>query len=434
MRESSIPAEGSRVAVVGGGIAGMTAAYLLSRRYDVRLFEAGPRLGGHTYTVPVEENGRELQIDMGFIVYNERTYPRFIRLMEELKVASEASTMSFSVRCEKSGLEYNGSSLNHLFAQRRNIFRPSFYSMLNGIIRFHRVAPALLEDESEPTLREFLARERFSGPFVDNYLIPMIAAIWSTEPEEMFSFPARNLVQFLDNHGMLQVRNRPQWRVITGGSRRYVEAMEKFLGDRSRTASPIEWVRRQGDRVEVKVRGGETESFDQVVLATHSDQALRLLADADDTEREILGAIPYQDNDVVLHTDRSLLPRNPLVWASWNYHLNPPRPNGAQMTYYMNMLQNLATSQNGPANRHYCVTLNRTDEIDPSTVLHRVTMAHPLYTREGVAGQKRWPEVNGVRRTWFCGAWWTWGFHEDGVRSALRVARALGVDPGWAAP
>ncbi|MEM7349376.1 MAG: FAD-dependent oxidoreductase [Acidobacteriota bacterium] len=408
-----------KIAIIGGGISGLMAAHLLSREHHVRLFEAAPRLGGHTYTVPVKEGDRELWIDMGFIVFNDRNYPQFTRLLDDLGVASQPSTMSFSVRCERSGLEYNGGSLNQLFAQRSNLLRSSFHRMLRDILRFHRTAPRLLESEEAPTLGQFLRQEGFSGPFVDHYLLPMTGAIWSARSDQMLDFPARTLITFLDHHGLLQVRGRPQWRAVRGGSRSYVEALQARLGERIVLGTPIDEVRRTPNGVEVKPQRAEAQCFDQVVIATHSDQALDLLADPTLAEREILSAIEYQESDVVLHTDASFLPRRPLARASWNYHLNAPQPQGVQVTYSMNRLQSLETQ------REYCVTLNRTTEIDPGSILERQRFAHPIFTGEAVAAQKRWSEINGTRRTWFCGAYWSWGFHEDGARSACRVAEAI---------
>ncbi|HEV7666976.1 MAG TPA: FAD-dependent oxidoreductase [Thermoanaerobaculia bacterium] len=419
-----------RIAVIGGGVSGLVAAHLLAEHHDVRLFEAAPKIGGHTYTQKVEENGREIPVDLGFIVYNERTYPLFSRLLADLGVATKASSMSFSVRCETSGFEYNGTNLNTLFAQRRNLLSPRFYRLLRGILRFHQRAPSLLAASENPTLGDWLADEGFRGPFVSHYLVPMVSAIWSAEPENVMAFPARSLASFLDSHGMLTVEDRPVWRVVVGGSRRYIAPLVARFADRIAVATPVDWIRRREDGVYLKPRGAEEERFDRVVIATHSDQALRLLADASPAEREILEAIPYRENDVVLHTDARFLPRRPLARASWNYHLNPPTPGaGPQMTYWMNLLQGLSDVG---AERNYCVTLNRTAEIAPETILHQLTMAHPVYTSASVAAQRRWPEINGGRGTYFCGAYWGFGFHEDGVKSAYRVAEAIAAEAGGA--
>lgn len=410
-----------KIAVIGSGISGLTAAYLLAQEHEVQLFEAAATAGGHTYTVDVVTEKGPLAIDMGFIVFNRRTYPHFVRLLAELGVASQDSDMSFSVRNDATGFEYNGGNLNQIFAQRRNLVRPDFYRMLLGILRFHRLAPALLQADDNLTLGQFVDQQGFGKPFVDNYLTPVVASIWSTDPRRLREYPARTLAAFLSNHGMLTVNDRPQWLAVTGSSRRYVQAIEKRLGDNLRLATPVQSIRRFTDRVEVRPHGGEVETFDHVVLATHSQQALGLLSDLSEAEIEILEAIPYQSNEAVLHTDRRFLPRHPRAWASWNYHLQAAGDGGVQLTYYMNRLQQLA------ADRHYCVTLNRSAEIDPATILHRATFDHPLFTAAGIAAQKRWQEISGHRRTHFCGAYWGFGFHEDGVVSARRVARQLGV-------
>lgn len=408
-----------RVAVIGAGIAGLGAARELERRgHRVAIFEAARRPGGHTYTVEVGEGGRQLQIDMGFIVYNERTYPHFTRLLAELEVATEPSSMSFSVRCEATGLEYCGSSLRQLFVQKRNLASPRFYRMLAGIARFHRQAPAdLLDADPRLSLGDYLERESFRGPFVDLYLLPMCSAIWSTTPSGMLDFPARTLARFLHNHGMIQVKDRPLWRVVAGGSRRYVDRLVGAFGGELHLGAPVEAISRREDGVLVRA-GGESRAFDAVVIATHSDVALRLLADPTPAERRILGALPYEDNEVTLHTDASFLPRHPAAWSSWNYHLPKERARRTQLTYSMNLLQNLASRT------QYCVTLNRGDEIDPRRVLHRATMAHPQFGRASLAAQESWGELS-QERTFFAGAYWFYGFHEDGLKSGLRAAAAL---------
>ena len=408
------------VAVIGAGIAGLSAAFELRKRgHEVEIFEAAPMPGGHTYTYEVTEpNGRVLAVDMGFIVYNDRTYPNFIRLLDELGVATEKSSMSFSVRCEKTGLEYCGSSLRQLFVQKRNLVSPSFYRMLAGILRFHRQAAAdLLEADPSLSLREYLEREGFSGPFVDHYLLPMSSAIWSTPPEGMLDFPARTLARFLHNHGMLQVKNRPIWRVVTGGSARYVEKLVKPLAAGLHLKARVSGIRRRADGVEVRVNG-ETRVFEAVVIATHSDTALRLLEDPSPAERQILGALPYEDNEVVLHTDSRFLPRHKAAWSSWNYHIPKVPAPKTQLTYSMNILQNLDSAT------QYNVTLNRTAEIDPRKILHQLTLAHPQFTTAGLLAQERWNEL-ARERTFFAGAYWFYGFHEDGVKSGLRAATAL---------
>jgi len=411
-----------RIAVVGTGISGLVAAYVLSRQHDLTLFEAAGRVGGHTHTLEVERFGRRFAIDTGFIVFNEHTYPNFIRLLEHLGVASQPTTMSFSVRCERTGLEYNGSDLNGLFAQRRNLLRPSFYRMLADILRFYREAPALLDDRDDRlTLGEYLRRERYSRAFIDQHLLPMGAAVWSSAPRRLLEFPARYFVQFFARHGFLAVSGRPRWRVVTGGSQQYLGPLTRPLRDRIRVGCPVRAIVRRRDGVRITPWGAGPERFDAVIVATHSDQALALLADPSRAEQAILGAIPYQRNDTVLHTDARLLPRRRRAWAAWNYHLVDPPAETAAVTYNMNILQGLESPE------PFCVTLNRSAAIDPTKVLARLAYDHPVYTPAGVAAQRRWGEINGVNRTYFCGAYWGYGFHEDGVNSGLAVARCFGL-------
>jgi len=398
-----------RIAVIGAGIAGNVAAWHLHRAgHDITVFEAGSHVGGHTHTHDIDG----LAIDTGFIVFNDRTYPNFVALLEELGVASQSSSMSFSVRNEGSGLEYNGTRLATLFAQRRNLVRPSFYRMLADIVRFNREAPRLLTDIGSPSLGEYLEENQYSPEFIGDYLVPMGAAIWSTDPGRMLGFPARFFVRFFANHGMLTINGRPQWRAIRGGSARYVEKLTAPFRERIRLNARVRSVRRLPG--EVRVDG---ERFDYAFVACHSDQALGMLADPSPLEREVLGAIRYQENEAVLHTDTALLPRRRRAWAAWNYHVLPEHRGPVALTYNMNILQSL------DARETYCVTLNRTQDIDPGRILKRLVYHHPLFTPAAVAAQKRHSELNGVRRTYYCGAYWRFGFHEDGVMSALAALR-----------
>lgn len=413
-----------KLALVGTGIAGMTAAHLLHGEHDLTIYEAGEYIGGHTNTVEVEREGMTYAVDTGFIVFNDWTYPNFIGLLDRLGVASQPSDMSFSVRCEETGLEYNGTSLNRLFAQRRNLLRPSFYRMIRDILRFNRESVTLLEEPGPGTsLGAYLEQNRYSPPFIRNYIVPMAGAIWSAGPSTIWRYPARYLVQFFKNHGMLSVDARPTWRVITGGSQRYVEKLVRPFRDRIRLRSPVAAIIRDSHGVEVRShdRAGtsHTARFDGVVLACHSDQALALLADPSPLERDILGAIRYQANEAILHTDRSLLPRRRRAWAAWNYHLLPTPSDRVFVTYHMNTLQRLRASCD------FCVTLNRSDAIDPAQVLKRITYHHPVFTPEAIAAQQRHREINGQRRTWYCGAYWGFGFHEDGVKSAMMACESL---------
>ena len=403
-----------KIAIVGTGIAGNVVAHRLHRAHDITVYEAAGHIGGHTHTHRIELDGEVQQVDTGFIVFNHRTYPHFVKLLGELGVASHDSSMSFSVRNERSNLEYNGTTLNTLFAQRRNLVRPSFLRMVSEILRFNREAPQLLEGEGgEIALGDYLAEQHHSRRFIDDYLVPMGAAIWSTDPQRMLKFPARFFVRFMHNHGMLSVNDRPVWRVISGGSARYVERLVAPWRHRVRLNCAVTQVRRLNDGVLVSAHGMPTERFDQVFFACHADQALRLLADPSAAEREILGALPFQRNEAVLHTDTSLLPRRRLAWAAWNYHVLPDAGQRVALTYNMNILQGLNS-------RHtFCVTLNRSQAIDPRHVLMRLSYDHPMFTPAGVAAQQRHHEISGVRRTHYCGAYWRYGFHEDGVVSAL---------------
>jgi predicted NAD/FAD-binding protein len=409
-----------RVAVIGTGISGMLVARLLHGDHELTVFEANAYVGGHTHTVDVAADGRMLAVDTGFIVFNERTYPNFVTLMRKLDVPWQGSTMSFSVRCEKTGLEYCPSSLSRLFAQRRNLLRPGFWRMVREIFAFRKELPRTAELPETITLGAHLANKRYSQTFVEHFMVPMGAAIWSAGPNRFEDMPACMFARFFHNHGFLQVRDQPQWLVIQGGSRNYAEALTEPFRDRIRLNCPARAIRRQSDRVEVKTADGRAESFDQVVLATHSNEALAMLADPSEQERQVLGAIPYQDNEVVLHTDTGLLPQRRRVWASWNYRI-PRRPQSAvAVTYDMNILQNL------DADREFCVTLNQSEKIDPARIERRFVYAHPVYTPAALRAQQRHAEISGVNRTHFCGAYWRYGFHEDGVNSALAVAKAFG--------
>ena len=411
-----------KIAIIGSGISGLASAYYLSKSHEVTVFEADSRIGGHTATVDVKLGTRRYAIDTGFIVFNDWTYPNFIALMDELGVASKPTTMGFSVHDEGSGLEYSGSSINTLFAQRSNLMSWSFITMVRDILRFNKESIADLEagrlQEGE-TLGNYLDRNGYSETFKRQYLVAMGSAIWSADGGTIMDFPALFFVRFFKNHGLLQVKNRPQWRVIEGGSREYLRPLCQPFEDRIHLNSPVASITRQPGRgVTITLDDGAVHQFDQVVIAAHSDQALRMLGDASDEEREILGALPYQSNEVVLHTDTRLLPRNDKTWSSWNYRLGVD-DRRAVVTYNMNILQGIDAPET------FCVTLNQTEAINPHKILGRFSYDHPAFSLEGIAAQERWGDINGVRDTWFCGAYWRNGFHEDGVVSALRVAEAL---------
>jgi predicted NAD/FAD-binding protein len=411
-----------RIAIIGAGISGLVTAHLTGREHDVTVFEALDYAGGHTNTVRVDTPDQTHEVDTGFIVFNDRNYPNFERLLERLGVASQPSSMTFSVSDGRGDFEYNGSSPNGLFAKRAHLVTPWFHRMIADMARFNRAARALLRSEDDgPPLGQWLEHQRFSRPFIDRLIVPQASAVWSADPHQMGTFPARFLVEFFDNHGMLAVRDRPHWRTIRGGSARYVAALLAQFQGRLRLGTPVRTVSRQRDHVLVTPAGGEPERFDEVVLATHSDQALAILGDATDREHEVLGAIPYQANEAVLHSDVRMLPRRRRAWASWNYHLLDAPRDRTTVTYHMNRLQALDAEQD------FCVTLNRSDEIEPRHVIRKIAYSHPVYTAGGVQAQRRFDEISARDRVHFCGAYWGWGFHEDGVVSALRVAERFGA-------
>lgn len=407
-----------KIAVIGTGISGNVAAYTLNQAHDIKVFDANDHVGGHTHTHDVELAGRNYAVDTGFIVYNEATYPNFIGLLDKLGVNSKPTTMSFSVKNELTGLEYNGHTLNTLFAQRSNVFNLSFHRMIRDILRFNRDAPRSLDQgDADMELGDFLRQGGYSQYFIDQYIIPMGAAIWSTDPEQMQSFPARFFIQFFLNHGLLQIKDRPQWRVIQGGSREYVKKLTHSFADRIRLNTPVDWIRRFPTHVDIKPKGGAVESFDAIFIATHSDQALAMLQDPSATEQEILGAMKYQPNEAVLHTDSRMLPSRKLAWASWNYHVPTTPRERVAVTYNMNILQGIE------APKQFCVTLNNSSAVNEKEIIKRVSYDHPVFTRDSLAAQQRHSEIDGVNRTYYCGAYWRNGFHEDGVVSALEAVK-----------
>lgn len=407
-----------KIAIIGGGIAGMVAAYLLNEDHDITLFEANDTIGGHTNTVDVRLDGTSYAVDTGFIVWNEMTYPNFLTLIKRLGVAYQSSTMTFSVKSERTGLEYSPHSLGTFFAQRRNLFSVPFYRMIADIIRFRRDIDGLLA--GSPDHRElvpFLVGRGYSETFIDYFIIPLGSSLWSADPKMVRSFPLRMFVQFFKNHGFLETVHPIEWQVITGGSRQYVEKLTAPYAESIRLATPVTMIRRYPDRVELKLIGGQTERFDHVVIAAHSDQALAMLEDPSRAEQEILGSFPYQENRAVLHTDTRLLPRRRRIWSSWNYLIPQEEQGRSIVTYDMNILQSIR------APVEFCVTLNREQALDKSTVLGQFTYHHPQYTPKAPAAQKRHGEISGVNRTHYCGAYWGYGFHEDGVNSALAACR-----------
>lgn len=423
-----------KIAIIGSGIAGNTLAHHLHKTHDITVYEANSHIGGHTHTHNIQIDDKKYSVDTGFIVFNDRTYPEFIQLLEAHKVTWQPSNMSFSVRCEATGLEYNGTTLNSLFAQRSNLFKPSFYQMIREILRFNKTSLELLDLNikdhnikghnikdygNEIAMGDYLKQSNYGERFINQYIIPMGAAIWSSDAAQMLQFPARFFVRFFHHHGMLSVNNRPQWRTITGGSARYVEALSAPFKQAIKLNTPVKSVKRNAYDVEITLQNGEMAKFDYVFFACHSDEALALLGQkATVAETEILSAIPYQENSVYLHTDVSLMPKRKLAWAAWNYHLpkstnNQLSSNKVAVTYNMNILQNIDCPQ------PILVTLNHTDNINPAKIIKRLKYTHPIYTLAGAAAQARHAEISGQNRTGYAGAYWLNGFHEDGVKSAL---------------
>ncbi|MCU1732318.1 MULTISPECIES: NAD(P)/FAD-dependent oxidoreductase [unclassified Pseudomonas] len=411
-----------RIAIIGSGIAGLTCAHLLSRRHEITVFEAADWIGGHTHTVDVQWQGQHYAVDTGFIVFNDWTYPNFIRLLDHLGVASRPTEMSFSVHDPQTGLEYNGHDLDSLFAQRSNLLSPGFWGMLRDILRFNRQVLADLDSgriDAATTLGDYLRAQRYGQRFIDHYVVPMGSAIWSMSRADMLGFPLQFFVRFCRNHGLLSVSNRPQWRVVEGGSRGYIEPLCRRFAERIRLSCAVARVSRDEGGVTLTSSNGP-ERFDSVVFACHSDQALALLDAPSGAEREVLGALRYASNEVVLHTDTRLLPRRRKAWASWNYRLGGTQQAPAALTYDMNILQGIEAPVT------FCVSLNQTAQIDPAQILARFDYAHPQYSLAAVAAQARHAELQGQQHSFYCGAYWANGFHEDGVTSALRVAEHFG--------
>lgn len=412
----------SKIAIVGSGISGLTSAWLLSQQHDITLFEANDYLGGHTATVNVDVAGKTLAVDTGFIVFNDRTYPLFQQLLSRIGVGASPTEMSFSVHQAQTGLEYNGHTLGSMFAQRSNLFSPRFYGFLAEIVRFNLLCKKVLKEDKlsdQDTLGDFLDHYGFSAFFTGHYILPMVAAIWSSSLADSRDFPLAFFLRFFNHHGLLNLIDRPQWYVVKGGSRSYIPALTAPLSD-IRLNTPVLGIRRHLTGVIITTHAGE-EAFDEVVLACHSDQALRLLTDASAKEQEVLAGLEYRDNEVVLHTDTRLLPKEPRAWASWNYWLDGTENALPAVTYNMNILQGIASPQT------LCVTLNRGDAIAADKILRRFNYAHPVYNRAAIAAQGRRLEICGQQRTHFCGAYWYNGFHEDGVKSALDVCSRFGI-------
>lgn len=419
-----------KIAIVGSGISGMVCGHMLSPHHDVELFEAENRIGGHTHTVDVEVASGKYAIDTGFIVFNQQNYPNFIKLMDSLGVKSQPSYMSFSVKIENYNLEYNGTTLNTLFCQRKNIISPSFWRMIKDILRFNKQATKLYVDRTNDpdhdlTLEQWLAREKYSEQFIEHYIIPMGAAIWSANREEMRRFPLHFFVRFFHHHGLLTVdEGRPDWRVLIGGSHSYIPKLTANFKDQIRLNSPVKRVTRENGKVQLTfLKAGieETKEFDQVIFASHGNQSLKILQDPSDIEKKVMGSFSYRPNDVILHTDTSVLPKSKLGTAAWNYYLPKSMNERLALTYNMNILQTIKSPET------FLVSLNMEDFIDPKKIIKKIPYSHPVYNAAAVKAHGQWDQVSGVNNTHFCGAYWGNGFHEDGVKTALKVVSTFGI-------
>ena len=412
----------ARIAVIGSGISGMAAAYFLSRKHEVSLFEKEDRLGGHTHTHRLQTSRGTRPVDTGFIVYNERTYPNLTRLFRELKIETFNSDMSFGVTCHQTGFEYSSRGLSGFFADRRNIFRSRHFMLMAEIMRFNRISSESLRSNTlaETTLGEYAERHRFQAEFLNRYLYPMTSAIWSTSLGDTTKYPAEALLRFFSNHGLLGINTHPQWKALRGGSHQYIEPLTTPYRNRVYTSVPLNTVARTEQGVTLKFRDRDPMTFDCAVLACHAPQALALLETPSERERQVLGALKTSANSIKLHTDSNVLPKRPAARASWNYHLSAGTAS-ATVTYHMNRLQSLDTPED------YLVTLNDTDTVRNGKLLKHMTYNHPLYTSEAIKAQRRWSEISNDR-IHYCGAYWFNGFHEDGLNSALRVARSFGVE------
>lgn len=422
-----------KIAIIGSGIAGLSAAWLLNQQHEIVVYEQADRIGGHSNTVdaPVGLDGSDVPVDTGFIVFNDQTYPNLVALFDRLGVPATDTSMSFSVSTRNGALEYSGTSVRHLYAQAANLFRLRHHRMVADILSFYRRAPSLLEefddDRESPSLEAYLSANGYGDGFIYDHLLPMGAAIWSTTVAEMMRFPATSFIRFFHNHGLLQVSNRPQWRTVSGGSRRYVERLTASFADRIRVGAGAAKVERMGPCVAVRDTGGAVDVFDQVVLACHADQALALLGDPTADEQAVLGRFRYEPNRAILHTDPSLMPRRRRVWSSWNYlsHRHSVDDARVSVSYWMNRLQNLKNAQD------VFVTLNPLHEPDPASVIAAFDYDHPQFDHAAVMAQRRLGDLQGVNRTWFCGSYCGYGFHEDGLSAGLAVAEALGARRAW---
>ena len=410
-----------KIAIIGSGISGLTSAYILNKKHDITIYEKNDYIGGHTHTHKIPENNTTFNVDSGFIVYNENTYPNFIRLLDLLNVERQHSNMGFSVKTSYKDFEYSGNSIGSIFAKKSNMFNPYFLNMLKSILRFNKVSIKDLDKiDSSTSLIEYLKSKRFSSYFIKYYIVPMAAAIWSTSPKMILKMPALFFIKFFNNHGLLQVKNRPQWWVIKNGSKQYVKKIINQFNGTINLNTPVIKVSRNENQVIIKTKTN-SDVFDAVIFATHSDQSLRLLQDYSDDEKNILSKIKYQKNTALIHTDTSILPKRKNAWSSWNYLLNKD-DDTVTLTYNMNILQSLNASKT------YCVTINDCDLIDKDKIIKKINYEHPLFTKDTIESQNNKNLINGVNNTYFCGAYWGNGFHEDGVNSALDVCKKFGME------
>ena len=404
-----------KIAIIGTGIAGLTAAHLLHQQHDITVYEAADYMGGHVNTIEVSEGHQSISVDTGFIVFNDWTYPHFEKILSDLNVHVQNSEMSFSAQCEVSGYEWSGNGLRGLIFNKDNWSKHKSYQIFFDVLRFNKLSKEFLtSQESSLTLREFLADNQFSNAFINNYVVPMGAAIWSSEPEQINKFPAKSFLSFFDHHGLLNLKHRPQWKTIVGGSKQYVKELSRPFINKVHLSTPVENIKRVAQRVEIFARGRKPEYFDHVFIACHSDQALKLLEEPTADEKKVLESIRYQANTAILHTDESLMPTRKSAWSSWNYYVPEQGSSNVKLTYYMNRLQNLS------ANQDYFVTLNHDEKIDSKKVIKIINYMHPIFDHSAVEAQKRQNLINGTQNTWYCGAYWRNGFHEDGVWSSIQ--------------
>jgi len=413
-----------KIAIIGSGISGNTLAYYLNSNHQITLFESNSRVGGHSHTHEIEISNQKVNVDTGFIVFNKKTYPHFINLLHELKVPYENSAMSFSVKDSQKDFEYNGTNLNALFAQRKNLISLTFYKMIKEILRFNKNSTLMLKNNEEISLGEYLNREAYSDFFKKYYILPMGSAIWSSDIKTMMAFPAKFFIRFFDNHGMLNVNDRPQWLTISGGSINYVKKLIAPFEGKIKLNTHIKFIDRKNDHVEIQFYD-RAEKFDWVFFACHSDEALKLIKSPTQNEKDILQSIPYTDNEVILHFDERFMPRRKLAWAAWNYHINQDSALPVSLTYNMNILQNLKI------NVPILVTLNPQEKIDKHKIIKKLSYAHPQYSLKSIEAQSKYHLISGVNRTSYAGAYWGNGFHEDGVKSAIDAIKQFNKVHGF---